>query len=488
MKEKMLKKIMKILAIIAICLISFGGIYIKENNQYKNQVKEYKRASDFNGYRQLTFEVSDANVVLDSDGKVIGNTDNYDDAAISQNSYQKSETKVNSEENKTTENYRKAKSIIEKRLQGLGVDNYNISINEETGKIFLKIAENDETDHVVSNLLQVSKFEIRDSEDESKVIIKGEDLKKASALYNTTEQGTTVYLQLELNKEATKTFADITANEYKKIENKDGSSSNENEATAEIDTSSEESENAVTEGQTENKENVESKEEEKQKEIVLAIDNNKMITTSFEEPIVDGIIDLSMGASSKDSTAITNSLKSTSTIALLLNSGEMPLTYKATQNQFVKNSFIDDNLINIIYISIAVIAVLIVIIILKYKGKGVMGGFSLVGFIAIYLLLIRYTNVAISLESILAIAVVSIIMYFGVIKLLKINEPDEELKKKAFAKEYKSFVSKIVPIFIISIVFSFMKWETLSTFGMVAFWGTILEIIYNVTITKKMID
>ena len=213
-----------------------------------------------------------------------------------------------------------------------------------------------------------------------------------------------------------------------------------------------------------------------------------MITTSFEEPIVDGIIDLSMGASSKDSTAITNSLKSTSTIALLLNSGEMPLTYKATQNQFVKNSFIDDNLINIIYISIAVIAVLIVIIILKYKGKGVMGGFSLVGFIAIYLLLIRYTNVAISLESILAIAVVSIIMYFGVIKLLKINEPDEELKKKAFAKEYKSFVSKIVPIFIISIVFSFMKWETLSTFGMVAFWGTILEIIYNVTITKKMID
>lgn len=475
MKEKILKKIMKVLAIFTICLISFGGIYVKENNLYKNKVKEYEKASDLTGYRQLAFEVSDANLVLDSEGKTLGNTDNYDDEAIAQNSYLKSETKVNAEENRTIENYKKAKYIIEKRLQGLGVVNYNISMNEETGKIFLKIAENDETDHVVSNLLQVSKFEIRDSEEESKVIIKGEDLKKASALYNTTEQGTTVYLQLELNKQATKTFADITANEYKKIEKKDTGDSNDNKTATEADNSNEESGNIANQ-------------EEKQKEIVISIDNNKMITTSFEEPIKDGVIDLSMGSSSKDSTTIQNSLKTTSTISLLLNSGELPLTYKATQNQFVKNSFIDDNLMNIIYISIAIIAILIVIMTLKYKSKGIMGAFSFVGFIAIYLLLIRYTNVAISLESLLAIAVVSIIMYSGITKLLKINEPDIELKNKAYAKEYKSFISIIFPILIISIVFSFMKWETLSTFGMVAFWGTILEIIYNVTITKKMID
>lgn len=484
MKEKILKKIMKVLSIITICLISFGGIYIKENNQYKNQVKEYEKASDLIGYRQLTFEVSDANLVLDSEGKTVGNTDNYDDETIAQNSYQKSETNVNAEENRTIENYKKAKKIIEKRLQDLGVTNYNISMNEENGKIFLNIAENDETDHAVSNLLQVSKFEIRDSEDESKVIIKGKDLKKASALYNTTEQGTTVYLQLELNKEATKTFADITANEYKKMEKKDDDTSNENEATAEIDTSNEENENNGDKEQTENND----QEEEKQKEIVLAIDNNKMITTSFEEPITDGILDLSMGSSSKDSTTIQNSLKTTSTIALLLNSGELPLTYKATQNQFVKNSFIDDNLMNIVYISIAAVAVLIVIMVLKYKSKGIMGAISFLGFIAIYLLLIRYTNVAISLEGLLAIAVVSIAMYLGITKLLKINEPDIEIKKKTFAKEYKSFVSKIVPILIISIVFSFMKWESISTFGMVSFWGTILALIYNVTITKKVVD
>ena len=75
-----------------------------------------------------------------------------------------------------------------------------------------------------------------------------------------------------------------------------------------------------------------------------------------------------------------------------------------------------------------------------------------------------------------------------IINLVKINEPDIELKKKVLAKEYKSFISKIFPILIISVVFSFMKWETLATFGMIAFWGITLGIIYNATITKKMID
>ena len=92
---------------------------------------------------------------------------------------------------------------------------------------------------------------------------------------------------------------------------------------------------------TESTENTESKEENKQKQIVLAIDNNKMVTTSFDEPIKDGIIDLSMGKSSKDSDEISKQLKSTSTIATILNSGEMPLSYKVMQNQFVKENTSD---------------------------------------------------------------------------------------------------------------------------------------------------
>ncbi len=496
MKEKKLTKVMKVLAILAICLISFGGFYLKENNQYKNAVKDYKIASDLTGYRQLVLEVSDAYVVLDSNGQVVGNTDNLSDESIAQNSYQKSENKVNKDEDMNINNYKKVKTIIEKRLNGLGVTNYNISFQEETGKIFLNIAENDETDHVVSNLLQVGKFQIRDSEDEEKIIIKGTDLKKSSAVYNTTESGTTVYLQLELNKQASKTFADITANEYKTLENATSESSEttgESETTAEVDVSnentenSEEDQNNVNENESESEDSTD-QEKETQKQIILEIDGNKMVTTSFDEPIKDGIIDLSMGQNSKDSKTISDSLKSTSTIAVILNSGEMPLTYKVTENQYVKQDVTSQTLKNIMYITIAILAVLFIVMIFKFKAKGFLGVISFVGFEALYLLLIRYTNVEISIESVVAIAIISLIAYIETMNLLKINEPDQELKNKEFTNEYKSFISKIIPAGIISVVFSFMSWEAIATFGMVAFWGIVLVLIYTFLITKNVVD
>lgn len=451
---------------------------MKKSGKYENIVKDYFYASDMQGYRQLIFEVSDANKVLDSDGNVVGDTDSLDESTISQNSYQTTEDKVNSDDAKITENYRKSKEIIEKRLKKLGVDDYSISMNEETGKIFLKISENDETDHVVSNLLQVGKFEIRDSENQEQVYIKNSDLKKAKSVYNTTESGTTVYLQLELDKEGRKTFANLTENEYKKVENNTTNNSTNTEENATTE------ENSDTTN-TESTENTESKEENKQKQIVLAIDNNKMVTTSFDEPIKDGIIDLSMGKSSKDSDEISKLLKSTSTIATILNSGEMPLSYKVMQNQFVKENTSDKN---IVYIGIAILAIMLIVLCIKFKTKGIAGTIGFLGFIALYLLLIRYTNVKISIESIAGIVVVILINYFTQIKLLRINEPDDEIRKKEFTKEYKSFISIIVPVAVIAVVFTFMSFERIATYGMVTFWGVILVLLYNLLVTRKIIE
>lgn len=484
MKEKKLTVIVKILAILAICLISFFGIYVKENNQYKNKVKDYKLASDLTGYRQLVFEISDATIVNDSEGNKLGNTDMYSDEKISQNNYQKTEVKVNSDDDRNDESYQKVKSIIEKRLKGLGITNYNISVDNQNGKIFLDMIENDETDHAISNLLQVGKFQIRDSKDSEKVIINGNDLKKVSAVYNTTENGTTVYLQIELNKDATKKFADITENEYKTIENTttENTTTQTDEVTTQVETSeeNENTENTTTE------ENV--AEAQEQKQVILAIDDNNMVTTSFDEAIKDGIIDLSMGASSKDADTVSNSLKTTSTIALILNSGEMPLTYKVTQNQYVNQNISNQCRKYALYGTIVLSAILIFAMIAKFKIRGLKGAISFGGFIALYLLIIRYTNVAISLGGIVAIIVISIISYLETINLLKINEADEEIKNKQITKEYISFILRIVPFFIVSIVFSFILWETIATFGMVAFWGIVLVLIYNYVVTRKLID
>lgn len=470
MNKNKMKKMMKILAIIAICLISFFGIYIKENGIYKNIVKNYQLASDLTGYRELIFEVSDATVVNDSEGKKIGNTDYYSDEAISQNNYQKTETKINSDDDKNIDNYKKTKKIIEERLKGLGVTDYSISINEETGKIFLRLEENEEIDHTISNLLQVGKFQIKDSEDESKVLIEGKDLKKVSSVYNTTENGTTVYLQFELNKEATAKFADITENEYKTIEKKTNQETSEGEEN------------------TENSEETSQESEEKQKQIVLAIDDNKLITTSFDDPIKDGLIHLAMGNSSKDADKVSENLKYTSTIALMLNSGEIPLTYKVTENQYVRKSTTEKCEKNMIYASIATVVVLSILMIIKFKVKGFMGAISFIGYFALYLLLIRYTNVLITLNSLVAIVLLSAITFSEIWNMLKINEADKDLKNKQFTKVYKSFISKIIPIIIIAFTFSFIKWNAIATFGMVTFWGLALAIIYNLIIVRKIID
>ena len=472
MNIEILKKIMKVVAILAICLISFVGIYVKENGFYKNVVKDYDFAADLTGYRELIFDISDALIVLDSEGNKVGNTDGLNDETISQNSFQKSETKVNNDEDKNVENYNKVKEIIEERLKGLGTQDYNISVNEETGKIFLRLAENEETDHTISNLLQVGKFQIRDSEDESKVLIDGKDLKKVSAVYNTTENGTTVYLQIELNKDATTKFADITENEYKTIDN-----------------SSEES-TSDTEEDAENTENTDSAEkvEEKQKQVTLAIDDNKLITTSFDTPIKDGVIDLSMGNSTKDADKVSENLKSASTIAIVLNSGDLPLTYKVVENKYVKQGLLDTCKDSVMYFCIGAIVFLIVIMIIKYRSKGFLGGVSFAGYIALLVLLIRYANVMLTANSIVAIVLMSIVSYAYIWRMLKINEADIELKKKQFTKEFKFFIFRTIPLAIIAFTFSFMKWETISTFGMVTFWGLALAIIYNFIITKKIID
>lgn len=132
MKYKKLKLVTRILAIITICLISFVGIYNQKLNKMENVVKDYEKSKDLTGYREITFDVSDATKVLDESGNVVGNTDSIDDSTIESNNYTKSEEKVNSDDVLTEENFDKVQKIFEKRLAGLGVEDYNISVDKQS--------------------------------------------------------------------------------------------------------------------------------------------------------------------------------------------------------------------------------------------------------------------------------------------------------------------------------------------------------------------
>ena len=466
MKGNKIKLITEILAIVIIVLISFVGVYMQDYNKMINKVKEFTYSKDLDGYREVVLEVSN----IDDTETNEESTENNEDAEASEDG------ESNSQEKETKksyyEEYKEAKKIIEKRLKLLGVQDYNISQNGDNGSIYLQIPENENTDHVLSNLLQIGNFEIKDSEDSSKVFINNDNLKKVSTVYNTTANGTIVYLQFDFDKNGKKTLKDLSSGEYKTNTEDNTSSSNEEETS--------ENNSEETAESTENSE-TEQKEEDKQKKIILAIDDSDLITSSFDDVMETGSINLSMNRATTDQDSINETLKSASTIANILNSGKMPLTYEIKQNAYIQSDITKSTLSKICFIISIIFAVCLIYIILKFKSKGIIAVIANIGFIALDLLLVRYANVSISLESIVVAVIIALCNYLMVYEFLSTKET------KKTRELLKSQIIKAIPILLIAIIFTFSAFTKLSTAGMFLFWSVTLSFIYNYTLTRDMI-
>ena len=466
MKGNKIKLITEILAIVIIVLISFVGVYMQDYNKMINKVKEFTYSKDLDGYREVVLEVSN----IDDTETNEESTENNEDAEASEDGESNSQEKET--EKSYYEEYKEAKKIIEKRLKLLGVQDYNISQNGDNGSIYLQIPENENTDHVLSNLLQIGNFEIKDSEDSSKVFINNDNLKKVSTVYNTTANGTTVYLQFDFDKNGKKTLKDLSSGEYKTNTEDNTSSSNEEETS--------ENNSEETAESTENSE-TEQKEEDKQKKIILAIDDSDLITSSFDDVMETGSINLSMNRATTDQDSINETLKSASTIANILNSGKMPLTYEIKQNAYIQSDITKSTLSKICFIISIIFGVCLIYIILKFKSKGIIAVIANIGFIALDLLLVRYANVSISLESIVVAVITALCNYLMVYEFLSTKET------KKTRELLKSQIIKAIPILLIAIIFTFSAFNKLSTAGMFLFWGVTLSFIYNYTLTRDMI-
>jgi len=481
---KKLKLIAKVIAIIIICLIGFVGIYLpwQKPLQMNNLVKEYSLGKDFTGYREITLEVSDASKVLDSNNKEVGDTDSYDDSTIQANNYTKSEEKVNSAESLNEGNYEKSKSIIEKRMIDFGVQDYNLSMNKETGKIYIQIPENSNTDRIISNITEIGGVELKDSEDDTKVLLTNDNFKKATMkTTGTIDTGKLISLNIIFNKEGKRVLKDLSENEYKKIdENKDQESSDEENADNENHTEEEheaENEENAQEGE-------ENKEETKQKKVALYVSGNVITTTEFEKAINDGTIGLVMGGQYVTDEQTANELEdSARAISSILNNGILPLKYKVVGNKYIQSEINKNTLRNIILVIIIVFALLLIYMIIKYKAKGILIVLSYLGFVSLYTLIVRLFNVTITMESIIGAVIILGLNYLINMRLIE-NIKD----KKKYYQTYLDIIMKAIPILVISIVFVFMPVLGLSSIGMIMFWGIVLMLAYNITVTKHLTD
>ena len=212
---KKLQLVTKILAVVLISAIAFVGVYVQEQNRMENKVKDYQLGMNVEGARVITLTVNEGTeeIIKDPDGNIVTEEEKQEGV-----DYTTEEVPINEEEALTTDNYKKTKQIIEERLKRLGVNDYIIKQDEQTGKIIIEIPEDSQADHIVSNISQVGKFEIVDSKTKE-VLMDNSDIKLSNVLYNQTQDGTTVYLNIEFNDAGTEKLKNIST-EYATKEQK----------------------------------------------------------------------------------------------------------------------------------------------------------------------------------------------------------------------------------------------------------------------------
>lgn len=446
---KALKRTLIILLIILLALISFGGIYIQKTKFVENILPEYKLGPDFTGLRNIGLKVSDAtkDIYYDLDGNVVDEE--------GKNTTKKVES-INKEENLTKDNYKKAKEIIEKRLEKIkqvqytsagivenkAIDYYTIKQNEETGKIELKLPENANTDMVLRYVATKGDFTIVDDQDN--VLMDNSYIKEAYVGYSSTSSGVTVYLTIQFDKQGTEKLKEIS-NTFIKTTDEEG-----NDTT---------------------------------KKIKVKIDDSEMLNTYFTEEISNGMIQLSFGTATGNS--IATYAQEAKNLETLLNAGNLPIVYEADENHYVLSDINKDMLFIPAIVIMSLLVIGIIILIVKYKVKGLLGAISIIGYIATFLIIVRLTNVVITLEGVAGIITSIILEYISIMYALnKMKENTDLTCNQCFTK----FLPILVPIAISTVILCFVKWLPIYSFGMTMFWGIILVIVYNHVVTKLLVS
>lgn len=462
--EKKLKIILVALIVILLTLISFVGIYTKKANTYENILVDYLFSKNLKGSRviELAVDTTTEEVTYDKDGNVVEkpeesstteetteNNEQTEETTTSNEDYITVDEPINPEEILTKENYKSVKKILENRLDTLNVTDYKVKLNTSNGNIIVEIPEDSQADDIEGYLDSIGSFEIVDAEDKT-VLLNNDDLKKVQVAYNTDTTGTTVYLTIAFNKEGKKKLEEIS-NKYTIV-------TDENDNTTE-------------------------------KKVTLKMEGEDILSTYFNEPITNGEMQLTVGTASTDATKVQEYLENAAGVAMLLNSGKMPITYKVQSQAYIK-PIVNDTILSIsIYVLLAIAIVSFIYVSVKYKKYGALTIIGSITAIDLLLLAIRYTNVSLSIES--AVAFIALILFNIYITSNLIKDINKKSGKEDIIKCMKKGTLKsidmIVIMLIIAIVFTFMSWSAISNVGLVMFWGIVCIGLSHLIFTRALL-
>ena len=487
---KKVKILTIVLAIILVTLIAFGGIYLPTQNRMENKVKDYELGRELDSQRVIELKIKETS----TDNSEENSSEETTDSGNTEETEKSEET--TSTENKLTENeltekdYENAKKIMENRLQALGAQDYTISLDKENGTVRVELAENDNVDMYIYYLYASQKITIKDTE--SKDILLNDDMiKGAKYSYSNDSKGAyQVYEEIELTKDGQAKINELLndysllATDVTEIENAKKASESESTKTESTENTDEQNTESTESTETQSTTEETSSNSETTKKTAKLYVND---TTYDISKIEKGKITVKIGSSSTNTTSVNNNISKAAEIAMLENAGKLPADYELDTNRYEYSSITQKE---IIYFAITMLAILVIILLVYcviYKKSGILASISFVGFVSIFSLLIRYTNVAISIEGISAIIIVMIINLIINREILS-KTKKMNLVNEAVKSTYKNIYLKLIPVGILTIVFCLSKWESLSSFGMIMFWGLVLTAIYNVIVTRTLLN
>ena len=490
---KKIKNCVILLLAILLTLIAFFGVFKFDKGVWNNLIPTYKYGMDIVGSREIRYEVDESEkekyVYVDENGNIKGEVwkdgssvtaeseatsteDGQATESAEEISYSKETRtiKTNSDDVLTQENLEKVKKIIQKRLEEQNISEYSIRIDDVTGKLVVETANNNDDVETVESLLnQAGNFKIVDYQNGLE-LMNNSDIKDVSVIYSNNSSYST-YLQIQFNKDGAEKLRDMSK-KYVEIKNEKEENKEEIEET--------------TENQEENSETEEANEEETTKKYVsIVLDDSTLMTTYFGEEMTQGILQIQIGDATTETDKFIENQKKASRIATVLNSGIFPVKYNIETDNFVKSE-VNDNVKNTIKMAFcAIILIASIVLLVRFKEKGLIISILSIGFVSVFSLAIRYTNVSITLNSIISSYLIVIMNYILMFVLLKENE--NEKISTAFSNAFKKFYLRTIPVCVIALVFTFATSLQISSIGMVLFWGMILIAIYNTIFTKNVL-
>lgn len=442
-----LKIVLMILICIVISLIGFIGIYSKTSNTYSNKLPKYQLASDLKGETILELEVDNSTNTkyYDKEGKEVDSSEVTDE---NKDQYTSKEEKVNEDENLTLQNYEKSLEIIKEKLKFLKADQYRVDLDKNTGKVVLSF-EDQYPEDIESILPMEGKLELIDSKT-SDTILTNDDVKTADATYAATDNNKyTIYMNLKLN--------DSGIEKIKNIEGYKNSTDDNGEVTT--------------------------------NNFKVEFDEDQLKEVSYDSMLLTGkTLRITLASDLSSNSTINSELNTASVVAKLVSIGKMPVVYHITAEEYVNAANVNTIINGMIIITAIILVVIAICFIVKYKVNGILATIASITNIAVFLILIRLTNIKISLNSFAAIVgliVMNTYLVFNLLNTMK-NNTDKTIAQNV-QTAYLKTIDIIAITLILFVVFAFSRMTVINAMGLLFFWGWLVVLLGNLLFTVPML-